>query len=187
VLGRVEGDIIFGDDQLVSRRHAQFTITNEGLVVEDLKSANGVYRRLRKNHPLKDGDIILMGRQMFRFSNNDAAMRDGGKSSGRFTKADLQKPAELIRILPGGIEETHYALPPGESVLGRTKGTINFPEDAYLSSQHARVRNTDGAYTLEDLQAVNGTFIAVHEPARLEDGDILLIGHQLLRVTSTAP
>ncbi len=184
VLGRVEGDILFGDDQLVSRRHAQFTITNEGLVVEDLKSANGVYRRLRKNHPLKDGEIILMGRQMFRFANPDA----GNKSpSGKFTKDDLKKPAELIRILPGGIEEAHYALPPGENVLGRTKGTINFPEDAYLSSQHARVRNNDGSYSLEDLQAVNGTFIAVHEPTRLEDGDILLIGHQLLRVTSTAP
>ena len=152
--------------------------------MEDLKSANGVYRRLRKNHPLKDGEIILMGRQMFRFANPDAGGKD---KSGKITKDALTKPAELVRILPGGIEEAHYPLPPGENVLGRTKGTINFPEDAYLSSQHARVRNNDGSYSLEDLQAVNGTFIAVHEPTRLEDGDILLIGHQLLRVTSTAP
>ncbi len=186
-LGRVEGDIVFPDDNLVSRRHARLTIANEGLIVEDLNSANGVYWRLRKSHPLESGDVILMGRQMFRFRSPTA---DSGDAKGKDAKSKPpdSKPSqpELVRILPGGIEENHYPLPPGESVLGRTRGTINFPEDAYLSSTHARVRNDNGKCILEDMQAVNGTFIGVRKSATLTDGDILLIGHQLLRVTSTA-
>ncbi len=181
LLGRVEGDILFPDDNLVSRRHARLTVSGEGLLVEDLNSANGVYWRLRKPYPLQHSDVILMGRQMFRFTDPANASQASKDSKGGFASGP-----ELVRLLPGGVEENRYPLSPGESVVGRTRGTINFPDDAYLSGQHARVRNTDGKCTLEDLQAVNGTFIAVRKGVTLTDGDILLIGHQLLRVTSTA-
>ncbi|GEM_PF-1701438 len=201
VLGRVEGDIIFPEDGLVSRKHARLTIEDTGLAVEDLQSANGVYRRLRTPHTLRDGDVILMGRQMFRFN---AAAADGAKGGaappgakstatpppkddkGAKSVAGPASP-ELVRMLPGGIEENHYTLPAGEHVLGRTRGTINFPEDAYLSGQHARIRNADGKCVLEDMQAVNGTFVGIRDKVVLTDGDIMLIGHQLLRVTTTAP
>jgi class 3 adenylate cyclase/pSer/pThr/pTyr-binding forkhead associated (FHA) protein len=173
VLGRVEGDILFPEDSLVSRKHARLTVTDEGLAVEDLNSANGVYRRLRSAHTLRNGEVILMGRQMFRFRLPE------GKDS-------KDKTPELVRILPGGIEENHYPLPAGEHVLGRTRGTLNFPEDAYLSSQHARIRNTDGVCVLEDLKAVNGTFVGIRERVLVTDGDIILIGHELLRVTAAS-
>jgi len=177
VLGRVEGDIILGDDSLISRRHARFTVTNDGLIVEDLKSANGIFWRLRKTVNLQDGDLILMGRQMFRFAllKADAA------------KDKAAKPAELIRILAGGVEENHYPLVPGENTLGRTRGTLSFPEDAYLSSQHAKINFTDGKWVAEDLNAANGTFIGVRERVLLGDGDIVLVGHQLLRITAIQP
>jgi class 3 adenylate cyclase/pSer/pThr/pTyr-binding forkhead associated (FHA) protein len=180
-LGRVEGDILFPDDNLVSRRHARLTVSAEGLMVEDLNSANGVYWRLRKPYPLQHSDVVLMGRQMFRF--HDPA---NASTSSKDAKGGPPAGPELVRLLPGGVEENRYPLPPGESVVGRTRGTINFPDDAYLSGQHARVRNSDGKCTLEDLQAVNGTFIAVRKGVTLTDGDILLVGHQLLRITSTA-
>ncbi len=184
-LGRVEGDILFPDDNLVSRRHARLTVSGDGLTVEDLNSANGVYWRLRKPYVLQHSDVVLMGRQMFRFSdpaNASQTPRDGKGSS----KESLNSGPEFVRLLPGGVEENRYPLPAGESVLGRTRGSINFPDDAYLSGQHARVRNAGSKCTLEDLQAVNGTFIAVRKGVTLADGDILLIGHQLLRITSTA-
>jgi class 3 adenylate cyclase/pSer/pThr/pTyr-binding forkhead associated (FHA) protein len=187
VLGRVEGDITFPDDGLVSRRHAKLTITDTGLAVEDLNSANGVYRRLRTTHDLKHGEVVLMGRQMFRFHAPGAASDGGGKADSKVTAAKDAKAAELVKILPGGVEESRYPLPVGESVLGRTRGTINFADDAYLSSRHARIKNDNGKCVLEDLQAVNGTFVGVREKTLVTDGDILLIGHQLLRVTATAP
>lgn len=183
ILGRVEGDITFPDDGLVSRRHAKLTQTDSGLAVEDLNSANGVYRRLKDTYELKHGDIVLMGRQMFRYY---AAAPAGDGKDAKAAPKDA-KGAELVRVLPGGVEEARYPLPPGESVLGRTRGTINFSDDAYLSSRHARIKNEGDKCILEDLQAVNGTFVGVRDKVVVGDGDIILIGHQLLRVTTTAP
>ncbi len=183
ILGRVEGDITFPDDGLVSRRHAKLTQSETGLVVEDLNSANGVYRRLKDTYDLKHGDIVLMGKQMFRYYAAQPSS-DSGKTP---PPGQQGKGAELVRVLPGGVEESRYPLPPGESVLGRTRGTINFSDDAYLSSRHARIKNENGKCILEDLQAVNGTFVGIREKTTVGDGDIILIGHQLLRVTTTTP
>lgn len=191
VLGRVEGDIVFPDDTLVSRKHARFTVADDGVVVEDLHSANGVFWRLRAPHTLADGDIVLMGRQMFRFRTAKPAVKpapppDKGKDAKKEKeeKPAEAPPAELVRMMPGGVEETHYPLVAGENILGRTRGTITFPQDAYLSSQHARIRFENGKFILEDMNAANGTFVAVHETKKVGDGDIILIGHQLLRVTA---
>jgi class 3 adenylate cyclase/pSer/pThr/pTyr-binding forkhead associated (FHA) protein len=190
VLGRAEGDIVLSDDSLISRRHARFTVTNDGLVVEDLKSANGIFWRLRKPVNLQDGDIILMGRQMFRFSIPKPEVPPSDKSGKEKEKAAKSEekaakpPAELVRLLAGGVEENHYPLQAGENLLGRTRGTLTFPEDAYLSSQHAKIVCAEGKWTAEDLNAANGTFVGVRDRVLLGDGDIVLIGHQLLRVTA---
>jgi pSer/pThr/pTyr-binding forkhead associated (FHA) protein len=185
VLGRAEGDIVLSDDSLISRRHARFTATNEGLIVEDLKSANGIFWRLRKTVNLQDGDTILMGRQMFRFAliKPDAPKDKAAKPDDKSAKP----AAELVRVLAGGVDENHYPLQLGENILGRTRGTLTFPEDAYLSSQHAKINLVDGKWVAEDMNAANGTFIGVRDRVILGDGDIILVGHQLLRITSVQP
>jgi pSer/pThr/pTyr-binding forkhead associated (FHA) protein len=53
-------------DPLVSREHAILRITPEQVVVEDLRSANGVYVnnvRIFERQPLYDGDRLLVGTQ----------------------------------------------------------------------------------------------------------------------------
>ncbi|MBI3663555.1 MAG: adenylate/guanylate cyclase domain-containing protein [Acidobacteria bacterium] len=185
-LGRVDGDILFPEDALVSRRHARFTVADAGLAVEDLNSANGIFWRLNKPHKLRNGDIILMGRQMFRFVSlgQPAAAKSAAAAMPKLRDGD--KPVgELIRLLPGGVEENHYPLEAGENILGRTRGTISFPEDPFLSGQHCSISFKDGNFVLEDLKAQNGTFVGVREKTPLADGDIVLIGHQLLRVTAS--
>ncbi len=191
-LGRVDGDILFPDDPLVSRRHARFLVESDSLKVEDMNSANGIFCRLNRPHKLQSGDVVLMGRQMFRFVsprrdaaaaaaqplNSDLATTIGAPAAG----ADAGS-AELVRLLPGGVEEKHFALERGENTLGRTRGNLAFPEDAFLSSQHCKIVFRHPGYVLEDLQAANGTFVAIRERTSLNDGDILLVGHQLLRVT----
>jgi len=67
VLGREKGDMVFPNDTLLSREHAAFTTLGGALYVEDLKSGNGTFVRIRESHPLQTDDIILLGRQMFRF------------------------------------------------------------------------------------------------------------------------
>ncbi|HUS63120.1 MAG TPA: FHA domain-containing protein, partial [Kofleriaceae bacterium] len=66
VLGREEGDIVFRDDEFLSRRHAVLRWQGTGCVVEDLKSSNGTFIRLRGPTALEHGDVLRMGDQMFR-------------------------------------------------------------------------------------------------------------------------
>ena len=66
VLGREEGDIVFRDDEFLSRRHAVLRWQGGQCVLDDLKSSNGTFVRLRGPQPLEHGDILRMGDQMFR-------------------------------------------------------------------------------------------------------------------------
>jgi pSer/pThr/pTyr-binding forkhead associated (FHA) protein len=66
-LGREEGDLIFPDDQFLSRRHATFSWQGGDCLVEDLGSSNGTYIRLLGPMTLRPGDQLRMGDQVFRF------------------------------------------------------------------------------------------------------------------------
>jgi pSer/pThr/pTyr-binding forkhead associated (FHA) protein len=66
VMGREEGDIVFRDDEFLSRRHAVLRWQSNQCVLDDLKSSNGTFIRLRGPQPLEHGDILRMGDQMFR-------------------------------------------------------------------------------------------------------------------------
>ncbi len=66
VLGREEGDIVFRDDEFLSRRHATLRWQNSQCVLDDLKSSIGTFIRLRGPQPLEHGDVLRMGDQMFR-------------------------------------------------------------------------------------------------------------------------
>lgn len=65
-LGREIGDIVFRDDGFVSGRHARLSKVDGRAVLKDLGSSNGTYIRIRDKKQLQDGDLILMGQQLFR-------------------------------------------------------------------------------------------------------------------------
>jgi pSer/pThr/pTyr-binding forkhead associated (FHA) protein len=67
VLGRETGDLIFSDDEFMSRRHAQIAFRNGRGHLEDLGSSNGTFLRLRGPHGLNSGDLIRMGDELLRF------------------------------------------------------------------------------------------------------------------------
>lgn len=63
--------------------------------------------------------------------------------------------------------------------------------DAGVSRRHAILAHTNGAYTIEDLDSANGTFVngqrlAPQTPARLTSGDELKCGTLLMRVEFSA-
>ena len=78
--------------------------------------------------------------------------------------------------------------------IGRTEGDLLLPDDRYLSARHARIRRgKDGGLLLRDLGTPNGVFLRLHaqrpqgaapDPGaemELRDGDLILIGQQVLR------
>ena len=64
-LGRTTGDLIFKDDPYMSGSHARIVAQPGRFLLQDLRSRNGVYRRLRTEVELTDGDEFFMGEQIF--------------------------------------------------------------------------------------------------------------------------
>ncbi len=67
VLGREQGDVVFSDDEFLSRRHAQVQYRAGRVTLQDLGSSNGTYLRLRSHHTLFPGDMLRMGDELLRF------------------------------------------------------------------------------------------------------------------------
>ena len=67
VIGRESSDIVFSDDEFMSRRHARLSLKDGRPQLEDLGSSNGTFVRLRGPHTLLPGDLIRLGDEMLRF------------------------------------------------------------------------------------------------------------------------
>jgi pSer/pThr/pTyr-binding forkhead associated (FHA) protein len=81
----------------------------------------------------------------------------------------------------GGEPASTFNLDRGEAVIGRGDADIKFEFDVYLSPLHARIDLNDGALMLRDLGSRNGSWIFIEQPTKLIDGDLILIGSQMLR------
>ena len=64
LIGRREGDIIFPDDAFLSGLHARLLVDPEGVVLEDLRSTNGTFLKVRGTARLEDGDQVLCGSKL---------------------------------------------------------------------------------------------------------------------------
>ena len=71
--------------------------------------------------------------------------------------------------------------------IGREDCDLNFPEDVFMSANHARLSvAADGTFSLHDNNSKNGTYIRIRGERELSQGDYVFLGHQLLRVEITA-
>jgi pSer/pThr/pTyr-binding forkhead associated (FHA) protein len=66
-LGREQGDIVFSEDEFMSRRHAQISYRNGHGRLADLGRSNGTFLKLRGPHGLVPGDLIRLGDELLRF------------------------------------------------------------------------------------------------------------------------
>ena len=66
-LGREQGELVFPDDEFLSRRHAQVGFRSSRANLTDLGSSNGTFVRLRGQHLLSPGDLIRVGDELLRF------------------------------------------------------------------------------------------------------------------------
>jgi hypothetical protein len=68
LIGRSSNCHLVLDDGLVSRRHAQFIVSDDRVAIEDFSSANGVFvnsKRVSGTETLKAGDQLQIGKQQF--------------------------------------------------------------------------------------------------------------------------
>lgn len=102
LVGRSSGCHIVLDDALVSRRHAQFIVTKDSVVVEDLGSVNGVYvnsHRIEGNEPLRDADRVQIGKSEFVLRSSSEKPREERHTAE--TLHGFELPAELIAKVAG--------------------------------------------------------------------------------------
>ncbi|WP_394834161.1 FHA domain-containing protein [Pendulispora rubella] len=182
-VGRDTGGIFAGDSYL-SPRHATFRQANARLHVKDEGSLNGVYRKLFRDSPveLQANDIFRIGQEIIRFEPLAPlpASPDGVERLGAPSKGYVGRIALII-----GRDTTGNAFPVPEAGvhLGRERGDILFPEDGYVSGLHCHLAYAGGKLTLTDLGSSNGTFLRLREEVEVQNGDVLLMGQQLFRIT----
>lgn len=86
IIGRGSDNEIYIKSKFVSRHHAQIITSDDGAVIEDLNSTNGVYlgKERIKRRELKDGDVIKLGLHELVYSD----LRDDAVASSDASEVD---------------------------------------------------------------------------------------------------
>jgi hypothetical protein len=66
-IGRTAGDIRFPHDGYMSGRHARIIRRGDEFILQDDNSRNGTFKKIDGPVTLKSGDVLLIGKQLFRF------------------------------------------------------------------------------------------------------------------------
>ncbi|MGD8863200.1 MAG: FHA domain-containing protein [Myxococcales bacterium] len=65
-IGRERGDVIFPEDGYVSGLHCRVHHDGSGVVLTDVGSSNGTFVRIHGERKVQNGELLLMGQQLFR-------------------------------------------------------------------------------------------------------------------------
>lgn len=188
-IGRMRGDVQFPDDDKMAPIHARFSMEKDQLFVEDISGVSSVFIGLIATLTMRDGEIIRMGEQMFRFREKVEAVANAaarGTAIIELASAMDENVAELIFVGPDFLD-TPARLPLNEEEIsfGRTRGTYVFPEDQYMSRAHCKIYHRGEDFFLEDVGSRNGTFVKVRGKAPIPPGATILVGSQVLKAEIT--
>ena len=115
-----------------------------------------------------------------------------GASLGNIAAPGLERPSSqpplrtdfsfvLVQLDDAGEPRQRFERKTVDTTIGRMDGDIRFPDDVFLSPLHARLSWEDQQLVVRDLGSRNGTWVFLDAPYRLADGDLLLVGSQVLR------
>jgi diguanylate cyclase (GGDEF)-like protein len=96
---------------------------------------------------------------------------------------ELPKDRLTLTMLTGPTPGAVQPVSAGDLVIGRDEALPWPIPDRGVSGEHARISHAAGAFTLEDLDSTNGTFLngqRLRGPARLRDGDRIQLGENTL-------
>jgi pSer/pThr/pTyr-binding forkhead associated (FHA) protein len=184
-LGRSEGDLRFAADDLLAPRHARIELDGGAAWIVPIDRENGVFLRVRDRIGLRDGDHLLVGRQLLRFEaiatgeRTDApVLAHGVRLLGSPPRACWGRVCELSA---GRLPLDVHGLSGTEIVIGRLEGQIRFPDDDQLAARHALIRSVPSGAELSDLGSPGGTFVRLRDRRALDPGDVFRLGTQILR------
>jgi type II secretory pathway predicted ATPase ExeA len=96
IIGRTVDNDLQVDSRFVSRHHCQIITGDDGSVIEDLNSTNGIFvqgRRVRL-HNLNDGDVVVIGKHEIMYVDERLARARLSSSDGALGVPTLDKPLD---------------------------------------------------------------------------------------------
>lgn len=171
------------EDPFISKWHAQIYASSTGsLMLEDLDSDNGVYLRIADEFVLEDNDEFLLGEQRFVFRQRTPAPRlfeppreQPFNATRPLGGAAPKAFPHLIHVLEDGHIGGLYPMPDLLNI-GQTRGELTCPSDLYMSPLHAFIERRHDKYYIHDAGSDFGTYVRVHGPIELLQGDCFVMG-----------
>lgn len=105
----------------------------------------------------------------------------GEARTSSFTVPKLDISVLLTRVDEGGNEISKHAMTASRMTIGRSATDLEFADDPYLSPKHAELVVRDQSLYVRDLGSRNGTWCFLDGAYRLQDGDLILVGSQIIR------
>jgi pSer/pThr/pTyr-binding forkhead associated (FHA) protein len=102
----------------------------------------------------------------------------------------LRVPTEqlTLQILDrGGQWHTWAKISASGLKIGRSEKTNQFPELNSMATRHMRLTDERGKVRVEDLGALNGVYLRIHQPYQLEDGMRFRVGGQVIEFRAAVP
>jgi pSer/pThr/pTyr-binding forkhead associated (FHA) protein len=102
----------------------------------------------------------------------------GKPSLGSSTAAG---PRFGLVVLAGPAKGQRFRLPASGAVIGKSRGAILFPDDPYLSAQHATIVIRDGKVLVRDDSTVSGVFVTISGQETVASNCYFSTGQRLFR------
>ena len=186
-IGRREGTVVFANDTFLSDHHADVIISGGTVTVVDRGSVNGTFVRITEPVLVEHGDTFRLGQELLRYEDIEKA--EGAMHTRSDSTELVGAPVpegvwgRLVQVMGPAINGNAWLLRGRFVTLGRERGDIKFPGDGYISGRHATLTRKNDQLFLEDMESSNGTYVRLKHEAAVYDGDLLLMGQQLFRLS----
>jgi pSer/pThr/pTyr-binding forkhead associated (FHA) protein len=181
LVGRGTVDISLPQDLHLSTRHASFKKDQNQLYLEDLKSLNGTWMKLRGTKQLKTSEEFMIGQQIFKLQASPNAVLELSKAPAgiKFSKF------ALAHVRSDGAQIGLYPLLEGISRIGRYLSDLCFTYDHFMSPSHLALEIRGDQVEIRDLNSQNGVWLKVSQRVYLQKNDIIRVGQSLIRVMAS--
>lgn len=173
-LGSTGCDLNFADDPIIALNHASIALRDGHYYLRDDGSTSGTFLRLRVGHPrpLAPGDLLRVGRQIL-------VLQHGPRG---YAVQQYSATGKLVAV---------HELAERTIVFGRSgergnPDVILANEDMTLSRFHGSISRQGSLVQVEDFNSRNGTYLKVGDSVKLDHGDEIRIGRQVLRLVLRA-
>lgn len=108
-------------------------------------------------------------------------VRTGSEPAGPAARAAAPGSRFALVVHSRSGQPARYRLPGGATLIGRNRGGLVFPDDAFISPQHAALFIKDGSLFVRDEGSASGVFVAIAGGEAIAPGTFFCAGARLFR------